>query len=159
VDRLSRFASIGTPDRKPVDISALLETLLEERRDEIQARRLVVLRELERERPEALGDAGQLRFALEALLGKALELVPERGDVYVASRHHADGPGGGPCLRVLLRFQSPDEVLPTGVEGISLAETALEVVLADAIVRSQGGVMSARSSDGRETVILIDLAA
>jgi DNA-binding NtrC family response regulator len=159
VDRLSRFSSIGTPDRKPVDVSALLETLLEERRDEIQARRLVVLRELERERPEALGDAGQLRFALEALLGKALELVPERGDVYVASRHHADGPGGGPCLRVLLRFQSPDEVLPTGVEGISLAETALEVVLADAIVRSQGGVMSARSSDGRETVILIDLAA
>ena len=45
------------------------------------------------------------------------------------------------------------------VEGISLAETALELVLADAIVRSQGGTMTASTADSREIVILIDLPA
>ncbi len=160
VDRLARFAGLGAPERKPVDVSALLDELLEARREEIRDRRLVVLRELDREQGSALGDAAQLRFAFEALLGKALELVPDRGDVYVASRHHLDSMHGRPGIRVLLRFQSPDEVVPTvDVEGLSLVETALELVLADAIVRSQGGEMTASTADTRETVILIDLPA
>lgn len=160
VDRLARFSALGAPEHEPVDVSALLDDLLEAQRDEIQERRLVVLRELDREHPEAFGDAAQLRFAFEALVEKALELVPERGDVYVASRYHPDGLGGAPGLRVLLRFQSPEEVAPSiGVEGISLAETALELVLADAVVRAHGGTMTASRAGSRETVILIDLPA
>jgi signal transduction histidine kinase len=160
VDRLARFASLGTPERKPVDVSDLLDDLLEGRRDEIRDRRLVVLRELDRAHGTAIGDAAQLRFAFEALLTKALELVPDRGDVYVASRHHQDALHGGPSLRVLLRFPSPDEILPTlEVKGVSLSETALELVLADAIVRAQGGTMTASTADSRETVLLIDLPA
>jgi signal transduction histidine kinase len=143
-----------------VDVSALLDELLEAQRDEIQTRRLVVLRELDREQGMARADAEQLRFAFDALLGKALELVPERGDIYVASRHHDDGLRGGPAVRVLMRFESPDAIVPAvEVEGISLAETALELVLADAVVRSQGGTMTASTTEGRETVILIDLPA
>ena len=160
VDRLARFSALGAPERKAVDVAALLDDLLEAQRGEIQGRRLVVLRELDRDHPEAIGDAAQLRFAFEALVEKALELVPERGDVYIASRYHPDGLRGGPGLRILLRFQSPDELVPSiGVEGISLAETALELVLAEAVVRSQGGSMTASTADSRETVILIDLPA
>ncbi len=161
IDRLARFAALGTPERKPVDVSALLDELLEARRDEIQARRLVVLRELDREHGGALGDATQYRFAFEALLDKALELVPERGDIYVASRHHpGDGDDAPASVRVLIRFESPDEILPAvEVEGISLAETALELVLADAVVRAQGGSMTVSTSESPETVILIDLNA
>jgi signal transduction histidine kinase len=160
VDRLARFAALGAPECKAVDVSGLLDELLEAQRDEIQTRRLVVLRELDRDQGVAQADAAQLRFAFEALLGKALELVPERGDIYVASRHHEDGLRGGPAVRVLMRFESPDAIVPAeGVEGISLAETALELVLADAVVRSQGGTMTASTADNRETVILIDLPA
>jgi DNA-binding NtrC family response regulator len=160
VEQLARFAGFGPPEHKPVDLAALLEDLLEEHREEIQGRRLVVLRELDRERPSVRGDAGQLRFALGALLGKALELVPERGDVYLASRHHPTGLRGAPAARVLLRFQNPEDGVPTlAVEGISLAETALEVVLADAIARAHGGSLVASSADARETVILVDLPA
>ena len=160
VDRLARFAALGAPECKAVDVSALLDELLEAQRDEIQTRRLVVLRELDREQGMAQADAAQLRFAFEALLNKALELVPERGDIYVASRHHEDGLRGGPAVRVLMRFESPDAIVPAAeVEGISLAETALELVLADAVVRSQGGTMTASTAEGHETVILIDLPA
>lgn len=159
VDRLARFAALGTPESKPVDVSALLDELLEGRRDEIQARRLVVLRELDREHGVALGDAAQYRFAFEALLDKALELVPERGDIYVASRHHpGDGDDAPSTVRVLIRFECPDEILPAvEVEGISLAETALDLVLADAVVRAQGGSMTVSTAETTETVILIDL--
>lgn len=160
VNRLAHFAALDSPERKPVDVTALLETLLESRREEIQARRLVVLRELEREHPEAQGDGGQLRFAFESLIGKALELVPERGDVYLASHFHPEGLEGKPSLRILLRFESPDEIVPTvDVEGISLAETALEIVVAGAIVRAGGGRMSASPTPDRETVIILDLPA
>jgi signal transduction histidine kinase len=161
VDRLARFAALGAPEGKPVDISALLDELLEGRRDEIQARRLVVLRELDREHGVALGDAAQYRFAFDALLDKALELVPERGDIYVASRHHPGvGDDARSTVRVLIRFESPDEILPAvDIEGISLAETALELVLADAVVRAHGGTMTVGTAEAPETVILIDLPA
>lgn len=160
VELLARFAAFGPPEHKPVDLAALLDDLLEEHREDVQTRRLVVLRELDREHPRVHGDAGQLRFAFAALLTKALELVPERGDVYLASRHHPTGLRGAPAARVLLRFQNPEEGVPTlGVEGVSLAETALEVVLADAIVRAHGGVFVTSAADGRETVILVDLPA
>lgn len=159
VDRLARFAAMAAPQRKPVDVSALLDELLEGRRDEIQARRLVVLRELDREHGVALGDATQYRFAFDALLDKALELVPERGDIYVASRHHpGETPDAPSTVRVLIRFESPEEILPAAdVEGISLAETALELVLAEAVVRAQGGSMTISTAESPETVILIDL--
>jgi signal transduction histidine kinase len=160
LDRLVRFAALGPPEHKPVDVSALLDELLEQRRDEIQTRRLVVLRELDREQGMALADAAQLRFAFDALLDKALELVPERGDIYVASRHHDDGLRGGPVVRVLMRFESPDEIRPSvEVEGVSLADTALDLVLAEAVIRSQGGTLTASAAENRETVILIDLPA
>jgi signal transduction histidine kinase len=151
LDRLSRFAALGPPEHKPVDVSALLDELLELRR--------VVLRELDREHGVALGDAAQYRFTFTSLLDKALELVPERGDIYVASRHHA-GEGVPDTLRVLIRFESPDEIHPAmEVEGVSLADTALDLVLAEAVVRSQGGTLTASTADTRETVILIDLPA
>lgn len=160
VDELAHFSDLGTPQNKPVDLVSLLDELLEAQRDEIRARRLVVLKELDRSQPAVLGDAGQLRFAFELLLRKSLELVAERGDIYIASKHHANGPGGRPSVRVLLRSQSPDEGAPRmEVEGLSLAETALEIVVAEVIIRSRGGTLTAAPSDSREMVIVIDLPA
>jgi len=160
VDRLARFAELSEPETKPVDVAGLLETLLEGQREVIQRRRLVVLTELDRTAPHALGDPEQLRFALEALLGKCLELVPERGDLYFASKHHADGLDGAPCLRVLVRFRSPGELDGRGeVPGVSVAEAALEMVVARSVVRAHGGRMTVSSGDARETVVVVDLPA
>ena len=96
------------PSLAPVDVSRLLEELLDERRKAIHERRLLVLEELDRSQPRALCDPEQLRFAFEALLDKSLELVPERGDVYLASKRHASGLRGEPSIRVLLRFRGPE---------------------------------------------------
>ncbi len=158
--RLSCFASFGAPSPGDVDLSALIDELIDEQRTELEARQILLLRELERDQPRVLGSAEQLRFAFDGLLRKALELVKLRGDLYLASRHHPSGLHGGPTIRVLLRFQASGRVTPApGEEGVSLSETALDLLLTEAIVRAHGGTFTLDASDGAETVILIDLPA
>jgi signal transduction histidine kinase len=158
VARLSRLGRLAAAERLAVDVAALLEELLEQRRAEMQRRGLIVLRELDRSRPFVLADATQLRDALEGLLDEALSLVPDRGDLFVASKHHPTGLRGGPAVRVLVRFQ--DGAAAAGpVEGVSVAETALDLVLAELLVRAQGGTFHLDTAAGRETVVVIDLPA
>jgi len=160
VARLARLAELETPEPKAVDVASLLETALEAQRATIQRRRLVVLTELDRRAPHALGDAEQLRFAFESLLDKALELVPDRADLYFASKHHADGLDGAPALRILVRFRSPGDLSSAGeVPGVSLGERSLEMTVARSIVRAHGGRMTVSPGDARETVVVIDLPA
>jgi DNA-binding NtrC family response regulator len=163
VNRLQQLAGESRGERKPVDLAGILEELLDEQREEIRARHLLVLRELDRHQPYALGDAQQLRTAFAGLIGKALQLVPQRGDVYVASRYHAAGLRGEPALRVLLRYRGSDRSAPaseaSAVEGTSPGETALEFVMADELVRAQGGTFTIDDTDAQETVIVIDLPA
>ena len=160
VDRLARLAELAAPEAKPVDVASLLETALEGAREIIQRRRLVVLTELDRTAPHALGDAEQLRFAFESLLDKALSLVPDRGDLYFASKHHRDGLEDAPCLRILVRFRSPGDLTRRGeIAGVSLNENSLEMIVARNIVEGHGGRMTTSPSDGLETVVVIDLPA
>lgn len=154
VEQLEQLAALSEPARESVDLSALLAELLESRRERIRERRLLVLQELESEQPCALGDPAQLRFALEALLDRCLELVPERGDVYLASKHHAEGQ----CLRVLLRFQGAERTGSTG-RGLSPAENALGLIVADSVVSAAGGTLTLDTRESGETVIVLDLPA
>ena len=160
LERLSRLASFGPPAPESVDVTALLGELLEARRDSIRDRHLLVLQELDTQRPEAFGDPEQLRFALDALLGACFALVPERGDVYLASKHNATGPRGAPALRVLVRFHGPQRGSPAGrVPGVSPIENSLALVLAELVVRAQQGSFTISEGQGEETLIVIELPA
>jgi DNA-binding NtrC family response regulator len=157
VERLAQVAELGSPTRDKVDVTALLESLLAGRREAIRARSLLVLKELEASSPQALGDREQLRVAFDSLLGKCLEWVPERGDVYIASRHHGSGPKGRPSMRVLLRFHTPGA--SASGRGVSLAENSLDLMIAEIIIRAQGGDFAVAATDGEETLIVVDLPA
>jgi DNA-binding NtrC family response regulator len=159
IERLNELSTLGTPSREKVDVTALLEGLLREREDTIRARRLLVLKELDANRPYALGDRAQLRFAFDALLGKSFELVPERGDLYIASRQHASRSSGSRTVRVLIRFHSPVGSGAAAASGVSLAEHSLEIVVAELVIRAQGGNLAIATTEGEETVILTDLPA
>jgi signal transduction histidine kinase len=173
ITRLYSLSELPDGERQPVDVAALLDALLDEQREEIRSRRLLVLKELDRNQPFAMGDHDQLRSAFAGLLAKALDLVPEQGDLYLASKHHSSGLRGSPTVRILLRYHNPaavtGEPLPAEIPphelsdaatvGISLEETALEFVIAEAIVRAQGGTLTIDNTDSQETVIVIDLPA
>jgi hypothetical protein len=157
--RLSSIAERQPHETEPVDVSALIEELLLERRERIARGRLLVLRELERDAPLALADAQGLQVALAGLLDRALESLPERGDLFVATRRIERGPDGKPRLRILLRHHNPIE---SGQNDAVLAEldptaNILEYVLAETVVEASGGSLTIDATDARESLILVDL--
>lgn len=147
---------------KPVDVAALLDGLLDELRDRIQSRRLLVLKELDRAEPFVLGDPEALRGAFAALLAHALASIPDRGDMYLASSHHPAGLEGRPSVRVLLRYRKPDPDAghksfdPTAAPADSSDRLFAR---AEQVVQELGGVFTGDSADPRETVVVIDLPA
>jgi DNA-binding NtrC family response regulator len=158
--RLSRVAGFDAPAFEPVDVTTLLGELLEARRERIRERRLLVLQELDTQHPEAKADPEQLRFALDALLDACFALVPERGDLYLASKHVPAGLRGEPSHRVLVRFHGPQgRPLGSRMSDVSALENSLALVLAGLAVRAQQGSLTVSEGQGDETLVILDLPA
>jgi signal transduction histidine kinase len=157
--RLSSIAEHDIPEPGPVDVSALVETLLEERRERIARGRLLVLRELERDAPLAWADAHGLQVVLAGLLDRALDSLPERGDLFLATRRVERAADGKPRLRILLRHHNPagGEAGDAVLSEFDSTENVLEYVLAQTVVEASGGSLTIDATDARETLILIDL--
>ncbi len=156
LERLQAYADLGPAKAERVDVSSLVEQLLDERRDRITERGLLVLRELEDEHPNALGEADRLRFAFSALLDAAFEAVADRADLYVACRFHPRGLADRPAIRVLVRFHP--ERAPISVPGEE-GELDLAVLLAGSTLEAIGGRLTVDSTEADERVLLIDLPA
>ena len=154
--RLEQLASLDAPRRDKVDVSEMIGDLLDERREAFRQRHHLVLKELDSSRPTAIADAAQLRLAFEALFDKALAIVPERGDLYIASRRHEGGGSSGPSVRVLLRFCDPSA---GGAAALGPLENSIELLIAELIVRAQGGRLTLGASEAEERVLVVDLPA
>lgn len=153
ISRLQEMVDLSQVKSEPVDVAQLLEHLLDELRDDIQARRLLVLKELDHSLPHALGDPLLLRDAFSGLIKRAIASVADRGDIYIASRHHVSAQAGRPTLRVLIRYG-------TEPGTADVAEGAhLDAVMAQSIVHSLGGTFTEDTTDADECVIVIDLPA
>ena len=165
VGRLSRASAHEKIEASPIDVSALLERLLDDRRDSIGERRLLVLRELERDAPIAWADPTGLEVALAGLLDRALASLPERGDLFVATRRIDRAADGHPRLRILLRHHDPERrgAAPlgagdtSGLSDVTAAANVLEYVLAETIVEAGGGQLTVDATDSAETLVLVDL--
>ena len=153
--RLERFAGFGEPHPRDVDLGQLVGAEVERRRPVMRERSLVILEEIEREAPPAHVDEDQLRFALSALLDRALRMVPSGGALYIGSLHRAAA-DGRPRHRVLIRFHSPEDVLVTP-EGVPGPPVPLEVVLARSLISRMGGLFAVDASGAQDNVILIEL--
>lgn len=157
VRRLGELGEAAGLARRPVDAVAALERLLEEHRAEIEERRLLVLKELDYTEPFVLADPEALQEALDGLLVRVLDAIPERGDLFLASRHHEAGLRGAPSLRLLLRFRG---ALGTSRPlGVTPLENSLDLVLAEASIRAGGGALTLDTSQPNETLLVVDLPA
>ena len=155
VARLSKAADRDHFVAEPVDVSALIERLLAARRERIGKSRLVVLSELEPASPWALADGDALETALSGLIDRALDSLPERGDLFIATRRVERAGDGRPRLRVLLRHHDPRA---SGMGGeLDPVSHILEYVLAETIVTALGGRLTIDPTQGPETLIVIDL--
>ncbi|MEM7410088.1 MAG: hypothetical protein AAF430_07645 [Myxococcota bacterium] len=148
LEDLAALPAPHTPTR--VDLTSILEALLEERRSVFRRRDLLVLKELDPEAEAVRGDAVRLRLAFDALIEKAFEAVPERGDLYVASRRQ------GHQVRVMLRFHDPQ--LERGA-GRHELEHSLGWLVADHLLTELGGRIAVADGGSGERVVLAELPA
>lgn len=148
----------ATAPGRPVDMTALLEGLLDEQRASIQAKRLLVLKELDRARPEAIGNQDALQTALAGLLDRAIDEAPERGDLYLASRHRSDDPEH-PSMRILIRYRIDRAPGDSELALETLRTTSLQSEVAESIIERQGGSLRVDTSNPAETLVVIDLPA
>ncbi|MCS5638186.1 MAG: hypothetical protein NZ990_16820, partial [Myxococcota bacterium] len=157
ITRLQNAVDLPTIESHPVDLAHLLDKLLDEHAEEIRTRRLLVLKELDHGLPHAYGDPMLLRDAFGGLLQRALASIKDRGDIYIASKHHEGSRGGEPSIRVLIRYSVAPGSPPSG-DTAPGAEN-LDAVMAQTIVQSLGGSFTTDTTDADEFVVIIDLPA
>ena len=161
LEQLGESEQPATPvEQERVDITGMLEELIEEQRANIQTKRLLVLKELDREHPHSLGDEIALRPALGGVLAQAIQETPVRGDLYLASSHHTAIEGRA-SMRVLFRYRvgtrfsdDQDELTDADSRG-----ARLDHAQAASVVREQGGSLTIDTTQAEETLIVIDLPA
>jgi DNA-binding NtrC family response regulator len=141
VARFERFAEIEPSAAKLADLAVVLASLLEERRAELLAKRLLVLRELEPRDAGVRCDEPTLRFALGAALDTLLEAAPSRSDLYVSARPVAAGAGSR--LRVELRLRDA-----------RISDTALDLLLARELLAQLGAILSVDASAPEARVVI-----
>ncbi|HXX47812.1 MAG TPA: hypothetical protein VEN47_06275 [Myxococcota bacterium] len=155
LQRLERYLRLGRPEPRPFDLAPALASELDQRQSAARARELVVLRELDFDAPPLVADEAQIRFAIGALLDRALRLVPRGGDVYLGSAWTRKREGRPAGHRILLRFHSPEDVLASPLDE---AESAfVEVVIARDLFSRAGGTFAIDQSGPQDNVILVEL--
>jgi len=155
LQRLERYLRLGPPEPRPFDLAPALASELDQRQSAARARELVVLRELDFDAPPLVADEAQIRFAIGALLDRALRLVPRGGDVYLGSAWTRKREGRPAGHRILLRFHSPEDVLAGPLDD---AESAfVEVVIARDLFARANGTFAVDASGPQDNVILVEL--
>ena len=148
LETLTRLASLPAPARRPVDVAAMLAGLLGNERAQMDQRHLVVREDLDCAQAIALGDADQLAFAFEILLGDAIAWSPDRGEFRVTVRHQQAVGRAARALRITLFFPGS----PAAIVGF--AENGLGAVTAEVVVRAHGGSFAVRARGGNGEVIV-----
>ena len=143
-------------DARPFGLAALIGAELERRADKLRARSVVLQRELDFEAPPARADEERIRFAIGMLFDRALRMLPSSGELYVGSLHQAESADRSGHHRVLIRFQSPEEVLIAPEDGPGPSQP-LEVVLARALIEGVGGSFAVDVSGVQDNIVLIEL--
>ena len=156
INRLERFAGLKVDSAGPFDLAAMISAELERRADKIRACSADLTRELDHEAPLALADEERVRFAIGMLLDRALRMIPSDGELYVGTLYH---PASADCPahhRLLIRFESPEEVLIAPEDGPGPSQP-LEVILARALIENIGGKFAVDVSGVQDNLILIEL--
>ena len=61
---------------------------------------------------------------------------------------------------MLLRFQTPGRIAASSdVPGVSLAESSIDFVLPEIVLREQGATFTIDDTESNETLVLVDLPA
>jgi signal transduction histidine kinase len=145
MELLERYQSVAAgrsegSDSEACDLAALAEGVIRGLRETIDARKLVVLEELERGETAVRGRPDALRFAVEALVQQVLEWVEDGRDLYLSVRRAIVRGDEAPAVRLLVRFPGSSEGAGTG--PLTPARASLALTLASAVFAESGGELT-----------------
>jgi len=163
VEAASAFAQFGPPRPTSVDVNAMFDRILKHHERTFLRKRIVVLRESDEPAPRALADREQLQYALRCIISKAVDLIPEGGDIHFAITLLPPEAGWSPRVQTRIVFANPEGIL-TQVAAVVGAEApahgtpgSLELTLATQTVIRQGGRLHVESPGDRDTIITLIL--
>jgi len=164
VDRLAdvteqylRMARPPRPDLDPRDVLAVLDTVLDFTREELERAGVDVVRDFAPDTPPVLADEGQLRQVFLNLLRNSREAMPSGGRLTVATRPVEDtvevtvrDTGQGMTEDVRQHLFEPFFTTKEGGTGLGLA-------VSQQILQAHGGSLSCQSIPGQGTSFVLRL--
>ncbi len=141
LERYNALRDAPTPkDAIVCDLATLAEAAVREFRDTVDARKIVVLEELERGATPVQAPASHVAFALRAVLSQVIDWVEDGRDLYLSVRRSVVRGDEAPSVRLLLRFPGISDRLGAG--DLAPARASLALTLADAVFASAGGTLT-----------------
>jgi signal transduction histidine kinase len=181
VDRLSRMATDlltlsrqdGAPRlvREPVDLSMLISAVVGEMGLRAEKGGVALVQEIAPDLPVLLADPADLRTLLLNLLDNALQYTEPGGSITI--RAQPTGPQPGVLIQVVDtgsgiaaedlahvfgRFYRADKARRRGA-GVASSGAGLGLAIVKGIVEAYGGTVSAESTQGQGTTIIVKLPA
>jgi signal transduction histidine kinase len=181
VDRLSRMANDlltlsrqdGTPRmvREPVDLSALIPAVAGEMGLRAEKGGVVLLQEIAPGLPVLSADPAELRTLLVNLLDNALQYTEPGGSVTISAQPTSPQPGvliqvadtgigiaAEDLAHIFDRFYRVDKARRRGT-GVTGSGAGLGLAMVKGIAEAYGGTVSAQSTQGQGTTIIVRLPA
>jgi signal transduction histidine kinase len=169
VEQVLEFAGTAsrrrTPRRDPLDLTRLLERVLERHARDARERAVRVVREVAPALPPLLGDAEALERAVDNLVGNALKHAADGGSLRVAAGTEPDGVwiAVGDRGRGIPADELPHLFEPfyrgRGTSTSQVRGFGLGLALARRGVEDNGGRIDVASAPGRGSVFTIHLPA
>ncbi|WP_141621320.1 HAMP domain-containing sensor histidine kinase [Myxococcus sp. AB036A] len=164
VDRLAdvteqylRMARPPRPDLDPRDVTAVLDTVLDFTREELERAGVEVVRDFALDTPHVLADEGQLRQVFLNLLRNSREAMPSGGRLTIITRPAEDAvevtvrdTGQGMTEDIRQRLFEPFFTTKEGGTGLGLA-------VSQQILQVHGGSLSCQSIPGQGTAFVLRL--
>ncbi|MFQ5882180.1 MAG: PAS domain-containing protein [Candidatus Methylomirabilales bacterium] len=175
---LSDLSREGSGEQRPIDLRGLLEGTLSVLGYQLRSRGITLTRDFEVGLPLLLGNEGELRQALLALLINTIEAMEGGGTLTVRARTAGSGVRGAKGSPVTTRYPRPTrwvqvevedtgrgippDLLPRVCEPFFSTKppgkgAGLGLYIAEGIVSAHGGRMEIHSEKGKGTVVRIHL--
>lgn len=166
VEQVLAFARNAEPQFAPVNVNQLIEDLCLLVRHKLKNQGVALTRELQRDLPAVMGDAGQLEQAFLNVILNAMEAMPGGGELALRTALLPAGRGRGAADRVAVEFKDTGPGMPEAHQRLAFTSllsttkakgTGIGLAIVGRIVEAHHGKVTIRSRKGKGTTLCIAL--
>jgi nitrogen-specific signal transduction histidine kinase len=131
INGLLNYVKVSTPVIKSNTVHSILEEVIDKHRDQIEEKKIRLLRKFERDLPETVVHEEQLRYVLNSVLQYAIVSIPSNGSIALLTKVYERHKPGGDKKGELQKDGRYVEVM-VGFTGYKKPPSSLEMRLRNA---------------------------